>query len=269
MRIKEVITESRREVVSEIERLSAYDYEGGKSELSGFNTPGNKSLHPLPGGSGFQYAIRNDRDGTRIFIIDPTVQPLEPERRSMEYPHEYEQRLRAWRRTAGKPTPQIVAKLSLDDVDLAIPNSVQVGSITVDEDYRGRGLAKALYGIVLTIMRKTLVAGSSQTPGGRRNWLSMAQIPGVEVKGFAQLDDDEVNYDPENPYVSEKDVDKTHDTLMRLGGQFIGKNKWSELWAFDVVPGRGELKPAVRTALSQIYDEYGAVQTGLFARWVG
>jgi hypothetical protein len=261
------------EILSEIERLYHGDYTGGKGELSGYKNPGNKSLKPLPGGSGLKYTIKQgtsyDATSTYIFIIDPkSVSSTDaPKKHRFEFDSEYATRLRAWEKTNGKSGPAIVAKLSVSNVDLPIPNAVQVGSITVDEDYRGIGLAKALYGIVLTIMGKTLVAGGEQTPGGRRNWLSLVNIPGVEVKGFVQLDDEEVN--PNDSWADEADVDKNHDILMKLGGQYIGQNRWSELWAFDVVPGKGELKPAIRTTLSQVYDDYGSAQTGLFARWVG
>lgn len=227
------------EFISEIARMYGGDYTGGKGELRYYTTPRGKVVKPLPGGSGLQYAIQPGDDTSFVYIIDPAAKP------------------------------SIVAKLSLEHVDLPIPNSVQVGSITVDEDYRGRGLAKALYGIVLTIMGKTLVAGGEQTPGGRRNWVSLVNIPGVEVKGFVQLDNEEVDHTATDYDVNPAKVDQTHDILMKLGGQFIGKNNWSELWAFDVVPGRGELKPAIKTTLSRIYDDYGSEQTGLFARWVG
>jgi hypothetical protein len=148
----------------------------------------------------------------------------------------------------------------------------------VDEDYRGQGLAKALYGIVLSIMGKTLVAGGEQTPGGRRNWLSLVNIPGVEVKGFIQFDSEEITFRrsdwptggdwDKRAKESELEIDKLHNTLMKLGGQFVAKDRYSEYWAFDVVPGKSELKPAVKTGLSQIYDS-GDAAVGLFARWVG
>lgn len=269
--------------LDEIERLHQYDYEGGKDELSIYQSPDKKKLKPLPGGSGLLYAIKADRDGTRqfIFIIDPQAVDTadKPVKHRVEFDNEYAKRMRKWETTKGRPKPMIVAKLSIEDFSSPIPNSVQVGSITVDEDYRGRGLAKALYGIVLAIMKKTLIAGGSQTPGGRRNWLSLTSIPGVEVKGFFQLDTDDVDFNPNDwPDIPgydvaknqrEKEVDAIHDTLMKLGGQFIGKSKYSEYWAFDVMPGNGELKPAVKTKLSQIYDEHGESPTGLYARWTG
>ena len=263
------------EFLSEIERLSKNDYWGGKGELSGYKSPGNKVLKPLPGGSGLKYAIKAgtgyNRGSTYIFIVD-NVKSERPVPGAYEYSSEYRQRLRKWEQNPNASQLTVIAKLSVSNANIPIPDAVQVGSITVDEDYRGIGLAKALYGIVLTIMGKTLVAGGEQTPGGRRNWLSLVNIPGVEVKGFVQVDDEDVNFDPGNDLryygSSEKEIDKTHNTLMKLGGQFVGKNEYSEIWAFDVVPGKGELKPAIKTTLSQVYDE-GIAQTGLFARWIG
>lgn len=268
--------------INEIERLSKTMYTGGKEELDDYKAPGGKQLRPLPGGSGFMYAVEPKRyGGSNIFIVDPTVETPNPKpvKSPYEYKSEFQSRMQQWEQTKGKPSPKIVAKLAVDDFSSPIPNSVQVSTITVDEDYRGHGLAKALYGIVLTIMKKTLVAGSSQTPGGRRNWMSLANIPGVEVKGFVQIDTDDVEFTtkdwPDLPQyqramkVREKEVDAIHNNIMQLGGQFIGKNKYSEYWAFDVMPGDGELTPAVKNSLSKLYSNSGYEQTGLFARWVG
>jgi hypothetical protein len=71
----------------------------------------------------------------------------------------------------------------------------------------------------------------------------------------------------DNPEWAEKDID----TIMgRLGGQYIGPSKppGNHYFAFDVVPGSGELAPAVKTELSKIYDEHGS-RTGLYAIWSG
>jgi len=268
------------EFLTEIERLSKDSYTGGKRELSDYKYPGDKLLQPLPGGSGLMYALKNTNyGGTYIFIIDPKAVESEPVMGRYEFRSEFQNRLKAWRKNPGGVKPRIVAKLSVDTFSSPIKNAVQVGSITVDEDYRGRGLAKALYGIVLTIMKKTLVAGGEQTPGGRKNWLSLASIPGVEIKGFVQLDTDDTEFDPKEypdfPVYQqamkkqEKIVDKLYDKLMKLGGQFIGKTKYEEIWAFDVMPGNGELAPAVKNSLSKLYSDGGYEATGLFARWTG
>jgi len=267
--------------INEIERLSKDSYTGGKRELDDYKFPGNKLLQPLPGGSGLMYAIKNNSyGGTYIFIVDPKAVETEPKMGRYEFRSEFQTRLAKWRKNPNQVKPRIVAKLSVDTYSTPIPNAVQVGSITVDEDYRGMGLAKALYGIVLTIMKKTLISGNEQTPGGRRNWMSLANIPGVEIKGFIQLDTDDVEVNP-NDYPADiriyqkalkkrqAVVDDTHNKIMQLGGQFIGKNKYSEIWAFDVVPGKGELAPAVKNTLSTLYSNHGYEATGLFARWTG
>jgi len=268
------------EFLSEIERLSKDDYTGGKDELEIYKTPGEKKLVPLPGNRELSYSIRADRDGTRqfIFIVDPNASS-KPVRGRYEYRDEFEKRFAKWQKNPNQAVPKIVAKLSIEAFNSPIPNAVQVGSITVDEDYRGRGLARSLYGIVLYIMKKTLVAGNEQTPGGRRNWVSLTNIPGVEVKGFVQIDTDDVEFNPKEypdfPVYQqamkkrEKFIDTMHDNIMKLGGQFIGKNKYAEYWAFDVLPGKGELAPAVKNSLSKLYSDRGEEPTGLYARWVG
>jgi len=260
------------EFVTEIERLSAQDYQGGKAELSQYSSPGEKKLQPLPGGSGFQYAIiAPNSEYPSVLIVDPNVQTPEPQRGRYEFDSEFNGRVAKWKQNQGH-NPVVIAKLILEQATNGFPikGALQVSSITVDEDYRGRGLAKALYGIVLSIMKRVLVAGESQTPGGRANWLSLASIPGTEVKGFVALDNDNMdthNLDPKYDQYEIETAKKHIDTIMKLGGQFMGQTRGGiEYWAFDVVPGRGELKAAVKTNLSQLYDSYN---TGLFARWAG
>jgi len=218
-----------KDTVTEIEAISAYQYSGGKESLSDYNNINSAQLKPLPGGSRFAYAIESEGYLTKVFIVDPKKNPTDA-----------------------------IAVLELTTDSLPIPGKpLAVETITVDEDYRGQGLAKALYGIVLTIMKRPLTAGSAQTPGGRRNWLSLANTPGVEVKGIIQVDHD----DPDT------NTDDFTDQLMQLGGQFIGQDKYASCWAFDVVPGKGELKPYIKNALSKIYDEDGP--TTLLATWSG
>jgi hypothetical protein len=127
--------------------------------------------------------------------------------------------------------------------------------IAVDPQYRAQGIAKAMYGLVLTKMKRTLVAGDSQSPGGRKNWLSLAQIPGVSVKGYVAIDN--------------RLLDSRIDTIMgKLGGEYIGSDLSNrKFFAFDVLPGTNELKPAVVTSLNKIYS--GALPTGLYATWSG
>lgn len=227
------------EFLVEIEAIPAGIYTGGKESLQDFNNINPSLLKPLPGGSGLAYAVENAGYLTRILIVNPEKNPTDA-----------------------------VAILELTNGELPGAKPLQVESITVDEDYRGRGLAKALYGIVLTIMKRPLIAGSAQTPGGRRNWLSLASIPGVEVKGVVQLGNRELDVRKRpSGGTNEYHVNKRIDNLMQLGGQFIGKDKYSTYWAFDVVTGNGQLEPAVKNSLSKLYGY--DVPTTLVATWTG
>jgi GNAT superfamily N-acetyltransferase len=260
-----------QEFLPEIERLTVGDYEGGKKYLY---APQAKKLTPLPGGSGLLYHVGGSNYSPMVTMWDPEGLDgaQEPGRRNPnELSSEYQARLKKWKaqQARGARQSQLIGKLTLEHVDaFPMPGAVQVGTITVDEDYRGLGIAKALYGIVLTIMKRPLLAGSSQTPGGRRNWLSLSQIPGVEVRGWLRIDDDDL--DPRQVSGAAKNID----TLMgRLGAQYLGKGAYrgDQFFSFDVQPGRTgkELEAAVKTQLSQVYNENYGVTTGLYAVWNG
>ena len=170
---------------------------------------------------------------------------------------------------------QLIGKLSVSTVyGFPLKGAVQVDTITVDEDYRGGGIAKALYGIVLTIMKRPLLAGSSQTPGGRRNWVSLASIPGVEMKGYISFDEDDLDT-RRSPYsmTTPAKANKNIDTIMgELGGQHIGRGRYGDdYFAFDVKPNTTgtELEAAVKTKLSQVYSGNYNSNAGLYAVWNG
>lgn len=266
------------EELTEIERLSRSDYTGGKETL--YPGMGQKRFMKLPGGSGLLYTIEMLGTEPTIKLWDPTAEVAKepkPVKRRLEFPYEYQARLMNWKqRTKGGP--QIIGKLTLEDPwGFPIPKALQVGTITVDEDYRGIGLAKALYGIVLTIMKRPLVAGGSQTPGGRRNWVSLSQIPGVEMKGYVSIDDYELKtrqakdrYDINH----NKSVEHRIDTIMgKLGGQYIGHNRrrGTHYFAFDVKPTttKQELEAYVKQNLVRVYDENYNTTSGLYAVWTG
>jgi hypothetical protein len=151
----------------------------------------------------------------------------------------------------------------------------------VDEDYRGVGIAKALYGVVLTIMKRPLLAGSSQTPGGRRNWLSLSQVPGVQMKGYFSIDDSDLQtrdtsdtdrFNNKRMIASQnKAAEKNIDTIMgKLGGEYIGRGYGGYYFAFDVKPNttKQELEAYVNTNLTRVYSGgYGS--GGLYAVWTG
>ena len=56
----------------------------------------------------------------------------------------------------------------------------------------------ALYGIALSILKLTLVAGATQTQHGARQWLKLSQIPGVEVMGMKTAPKNDRKLGPDN-----------------------------------------------------------------------
>ena len=224
------------EFLTEIENIASREYTGGKGVLKDpvYTDPksvNKKNIKPLPGGSGLNYATIDNGRFLEIRILDQS----------------------------GKES---IGQLKLMLVHFPINPAYQVRTITVDEDYRGQGIAKALYGVALSILKITLLAGSQQTPGGKRNWMSLSQIPGVEVRGWVELEKNDLK------------KDKNIDMLMgQLGGNYLGtgEQRGSEIFAFDVMPGTGALESAVKTQLSKLYyGEYDMFYvTGLFAKWTG
>jgi len=291
MRADEFLLES--EVVREIERIRPSSYSGGKEELKDLKF--DKVIKKLPGGSGLLYSITNDGSDVSIKLWDqvnkgefqPTEQPTKQNwmtnRTYKQYFDRWVQKTKKARREFNRAPGKLIGELTLHKpYRFPIKNALQVGTITVDEDYRGRGLATAMYGVVLTIMRRPLLAGSSQTPGGRRNWVSLANIPGVEMKGYFRLDSSDLQsqatsgpgmdrYDIKWAKAHNKQIDTRIDTIMgKLGGQYIGRDVDREYFAFDVKPttSKEELKAYVDTNLNQVYTNHGGA-TGLMAVWTG
>jgi GNAT superfamily N-acetyltransferase len=263
--------------ISEIERLIPSDYRGGKSSLYGDD--GAKKFKELPGGSGLLYTIESSRDEPTIKLWDPNsnIPDPKPVRGRYEFQGEFQQRLKNWekRQTSGKRAPQLIGKLSLEQPwRFPLKGALQVGTITVDEDYRGLGIAKALYGIVLTIMKRPLIAGSAQTPGGRRNWVSLSQIPGVEMKGYIAVPDYELSTDPDSNYPETiKRKEQDIDTIMgKLGGEYFGTtSSGTHYFAFDVQPNTTgkELEAVVKQKTASVYGGQTSFEGGLFAVWKG
>jgi len=226
---KEELAENFQEPVNEILKITPFQM--GRSNIDTDNQ-GIKSANKLPGGSGLLYKINDENFRVTISIYDPQKRGKNPVGRQIG-----------------------ILTLSPGGWYLPIKSSLRVNMIAVDPQYRAQGIAKAMYGLVLTKMKRTLVAGDSQSPGGRKNWLSLAQIPGVSVKGYVAIDN--------------RLLDSRIDTIMgKLGGEYIGSDLSNrKFFAFDVLPGTNELKPAVVTSLNKIYS--GALPTGLYATWSG
>lgn len=255
MKTFEIITET--DIVQEIKRISARDYPGGRKEFS-YEHAG-KNIKELPGGSGLTYTVNRSGGVVYIMIFDPQGKQEPPRQGRYEFEDDYNQRLKIHAREQ-KRYGRIVGKLRLDSAPFfPIPGAQQVGTITTDESYRGIGLAKALYGIALSVLKRPLLAGGYQTPGGRRNWVSLSQIPGVEMKGYVGLLDQ---------YINSKEIDII---MGKLGGQHIGARAGRRYFAFDVLPNATatELEAHVNTQLSQVYGYDGDYRTGLFAIWTG
>lgn len=280
--------------LDEIERLSPSGFSGGKEYLDSYGR--EKSVRELPGGSGLLYSITKDSDDFIIKMWDPAGKgefqpaPIGPRPSYYTRPQwasriEYMQQRDARRKAEfGRSPGKLIGQLTVDSVDhsFPIPGAVQVGTITVDEDYRGAGIAKALYGIVLTIMKRPLLAGSSQTPGGRKNWMSLSQVPGVQLKGYMEIDDSDLHtYDTSKVNRSDdkrwmasqnKAAENRIDIIMgKLGGEHIGQNKsGTHYFAFDVKPNttKQELEAHVNTNLSKVYGGYDS-SGGLYAVWTG
>lgn len=296
MRATEFVIETQE--LDEIERLSPSGFEGGKEHLNREYDAG-KIIKKLPGGSGLLYSIQNeDSSDFKIRLWDPankgefepvklshTTKPSYYSNREWkELLAHYEKRNAEMQAKFARSPGKLIGELNVGKpYGFPIKNALQVNTITIDEDYRGVGLAKALYGIVLTIMKRPLVAGESQTPGGRKNWVSLSQIPGVQMKGYFAVDEQDLETrdtknlgsfdDPSYIKYKNKQANKTIDTIMgKLGGQFIGKDKASEqlFFAFDVNPDTTgkELKAYVDTQLTKVYGNYDS-STGLYAVWTG
>jgi ribosomal protein S18 acetylase RimI-like enzyme len=283
--------------LDEIERLSPSGFSGGKDYLDSYGR--EKSVRELPGGSGLLYSITKDGGGDFIIKMwdrankgEFKASPIISQRPSYYTRREWDRYIeRAKQRDASLKAEydaapgKLIGQLTVDSVgrSFPVPGAVKVGTITVDEDYRGGGIAKALYGIVLTIMKRPLIAGSSQTPGGRRNWMSLSQIPGVQMKGYMRIDDEDLKtrdpatagrFDDKRWIARQNKVaEKSIDTIMgKLGGEYMGKNSYgTHYFAFDVRPDttKQELKAYVDTNLSKVYSSGYSSGGGLYAVWVG
>lgn len=280
MRSNEFIGDS---LIAEIDRIPQSAYRGGKEHLQTRSVP--KQFKKLPGGSGLLYTLEDLQYTPAVKLWDPNTKVSsepKPVRSRFEFRGEYERRLASWQDRQDNPQkalPQLIGKLTLESASFPLKGALQVETITVDEDYRGVGIAKALYGIVLTIMKRPLLAGYSQTPGGRRNWVSLSQIPGVHMKGYVALRDEDIapNVYDDDGYDSadKKRANKNIDTIMsKLGGEYLGEaGSWTPLhyFAFDVKPNTSgqELEAYVNTNLSRVYGNNYRMTNGLYAVWTG
>lgn len=226
-----------KELISEIRKMSQSDFQLDKSDFPKYGPLAKKS-QPLPGNSGLVYYIDHFGPDLRIVISDPDTQESIGQlllRRNRRFP---------------------------------MPNSHTVEMIAVDPDRRGQGISKSLYGIYLSILKYPLLAGYDQTPGGRRNWVSLSKIPGVIVRGYVAVSDNYFDQDSTRPGYVEKKFKMLIDNLMNMGGEYLGRTENVHFFVFDVEPGSGELEPVVKRQL-KLYGYHDLVNPGLFAVWTG
>ena len=164
-----------------------------------------------------------------------------------------------------------IARLHVISVDtnrytpFPIKNSYSVTSIGVLKDYQGQNLAKSLYGLVLLPppigLGGTLVSDASQTPGGRRNWASLARIPGVEVTGYISISKNIEN------------MNLIDDLFGRVGGVYIGENKYFVYYQFPITVDDNEVKNLIKNSNIKIYYEpyelEEPIEVRLMARYIG
>ena len=254
-----------QEIVTEVDIEPSSGFRGGKRSLY---KPEHTLLtmimnaDPLPPGyckmPGLLYARQGARfDGKSIAIIKPD-NPI---------------------------SEKVIGELTLlINVDFPLQPSYQVSTITVNEDYRGQGIAQALYRIVLDMDKATLLAGSSQTAGGRKNWASLFNNPNVDVEGYVSVFEAEFDAnptaEPKELRKQNKAIDKLIEELMRIGWDPVGSTGThaatkKHVFSFPVteLPGaKKELANAIADSKIKVYYKpsvahESAFQTGLMARW--
>lgn len=247
------------EITEGIERIAQYITPHTDGIKQPRYIPKDNDYKPVPGGAGLVYTITTDNNfahSAKIYIF-----------------------------TA--PGGLAIGRLLVDSMTVGPMTGMSVEMIEVAKDYHGKGIATSLYGIVLTVMKHVLFAGSAQSPDGRRQWLNLNTIPGCEVKGMVALSDSA--FDPSDDEMS---ADNMIDTVMNLGGQYLGEvpgrqfgpsKNWSSFdvvpgrqfgpskhwFSFDVVPGTTELEPAVKKTVKLYGDDDSGMMTQLYARWTG
>jgi ribosomal protein S18 acetylase RimI-like enzyme len=195
--------------VMEIARIPQGDY-GDEGTIDAERVP-DVDRKELPGGSGLTYGInQKDTEFLEIMIFDQD---------------------------------QIVGELDLSDTRGPM-KTWSVENIAVDPAHRGRGIAKALYGIALSILRLPVEAGQLQTGYGQKMWLMLNSIPGVEVVGSA--------------------MDRTADYRARPGDNIVLQDKNYTHYTFPVRAGTRSMRSSrPGTGI------YTRPDSTMIARWTG
>jgi hypothetical protein len=254
--------------LNEIDRLAAADYSGGKNYLKYQRREPNSKLLPVPGGSRFKYytTTQGGFSDLNIVLVDPNVE-MDPPNPKDFYRYQDQNRAEAAYAANRGRGDRVIGKLSLDKVNnFPLPNTYMVSTITLAEEYRGQGLALALYGIVLASMKVPLLSGDAQTPSGRKAWMNLATIPGCDVEGWARF--------PEHLFKGDN-ANKVIQRVINVGANYVGEfvkfNRTNYVFTFPVKLGKGELINAIKGSDIKVYDGdfLGDTETGLLARWTG
>jgi hypothetical protein len=160
----------------------------------------------------------------------------------------------------------LIGYLGLTPIPFPLKKAVEVDYITVQKHYTGVGIAKALYGIALSIMKRPLVSGTMQSPGGRRNWLSLSKIPGVEVNGYISIDDH--YFDSSSPYIRQI-LNKKIEAVMNSGAEYMGNVIDRHYFRFDVMGGDNQMKAVVNAVDLYSGDLEITPEIGMYAVWTG
>lgn len=192
----------------------------------------------LPGNNPYRYSIRKGSDSYTIYMID----------------------------SGPVADNEIIGKLVIEPTPFPLKGAGSVDYITVHKEYNGYGIAKSLYGIWLSILKRPLLAGSVQSTGGRRNWVSLNRVSGVQVKGYIQVSDKSFDNSDSDQ------LSDIQDSIMNTGGQYIGNDRFNNhYFSFDVTSNDdlGELEAVYHRAVKVYNDDYHHVTTGLYAVWAG
>jgi len=170
---------------------------------------------------------------------------------------------------AKRPLWKIVGGLNV--AEMRIDNYYQknmygVGAIGVDPKYRGQGVAQHLYdGYLLPRpegLDGILMAGDSQSSGGRAMWANLKSRPDIEVTGWVKIAKGEsfgFNYSDEQMI----------NFFSKVGGAYLGQTEYNWYFEFPVekLPNKRELEIAVKGSGVKVYG--GKSSTGLLARYIG
>ena len=248
--------------INEIDKIYGSDYSGEDDFQWSPEQVKNMSrgAKPLPG-TGYYWTTTRTDGAFFIVIIDPAY-PDEDEFDDDE--DEY----------APKISPGVIAFLMIEQtINIGKIKIMEVNAIATRKQYRGQGLASALYLIAMRQLNCWIRSGGSQTPAGRRAWVRLNQIPGVQVEGLIEVEDDAFD---------DYTADKLIDNLMQVGFNNIGEERadWrasspgrmNHFFTFPVRRGKGELVNAIRKAKFNTYGNRNVPwndDVSLVAHWVG